>query len=110
MQQLTSGMRCCCHGTVPGGEFFWKKIFLESWINAQFLFCLYKIFLESPGPKWIDAHFICFEEEFFGKPGSRSVFFLLKNMQQLTSGRAAPKKNFLESPVPSGSMHSFCWV
>jgi len=87
--QLTCGMRCCCRA-VPGGDFFvGKRFFLESRSQA------------------IDAQFVLFEEEFFGKPRSwvmRWVFFLLKNKQKLSSRTRC----CCHGAAPGGDF-SFCW-
>jgi len=63
MQQLTSGTRCCCRGAAPGGDFL---LLLEKDFFGKLDRC---------------TIFILFEEEFFGKPGSRVMpcFFLQKN-------------------------------
>ncbi len=58
-----------------GWGFFLEKDFFGKLDRCTIFILFAEVFLESPGPKRIDAHFFCFKEEFFGKPGSRRSFF-----------------------------------
>ena len=90
-----------------GWGFFLEKDFFGKLDRCTIFILFVEFFLKARVPSGSMHILFVLKKNFLESPGRGSVFFLLKNMQQLTSGRAASKKNFLESPVPSGSMHNF---